>query len=348
MKYSRVYVDAIAYEIPPTVVSTAELEARLEPLYKKLFIPQKQIEVLTGIKERRWWHEDFELAEGAVSAARKALDKASMSVKDIGAVIYAGVYKEIFEPSTAFRVAAELGINSGSTIQDVNNACLGMINGMIDVANRIELGQIKAGLVVASETAREPVNEAIEQMLENPNMQFFAQTIAAITAGSGSAAILLTDGSFGNAHGRHKLLGGAIQSAPQHHNLCRWGHERLGSRLIKEFSKTDAAGVMKNGIELLKRTFDTFLKEMGWGRKDVDKIIAHQVAKPNRLSGLEAVGIPEDREFPTFHYLGNMGSVSLPATAAIAEEQGFLQPGNRVSFFGIGSGLSCVMLGLEW
>ena len=128
----------------------------------------------------------------------------------------------------------------------------------------------------------------------------------------------------------------------------KWGHERLGSRLIKEFSSTDAVGVMKNGIELGKRTFGYFLKEMGWGKDDVDRIIAHQVAKPNRVSALEAGGIPEEKEFPTFHYLGNMGSVSLPATAAIAEEQGFLQSGNRVSFFGIGSGLVCMMLGLEW
>ena len=348
MRYSKVYVDAITYEIPPTVVTTAELEARLAPLYKKIFIPPKQVETLSGIKERRWWHEGFRLADGAVTASRKALDKTSMSAKDVEAVVYAGVYKEVFEPATACKVAAELGVNPGATIHDVNNACLGMINGMIDVANRIELGQIKAGLVVASESAREPVNEAIEQMLENPTMQFFVQSIAAITAGSGSAAILLTDGSFGNPHGRHKLLGGTIQSAPEHHNLCLWGHERLGSRLVKEFSSTDAVGVMKNGVELLKKTFSYFLKEMGWRRDDVDKVIAHQVAKPNRVSGLKAVGIPETKEFPTFHYLGNMGSASLPATAAIAEEQGFLQPGNRVSFFGIGSGLSCVMLGLEW
>ena len=29
MKYSRVYIDAIAYELPPEVVTSAELEERL-------------------------------------------------------------------------------------------------------------------------------------------------------------------------------------------------------------------------------------------------------------------------------------------------------------------------------
>ena len=47
-------------------------------------------------------------------------------------------------------------------------------------------------------------------------------------------------------------------------------------------------------------------------------------------------------------FLGNIGTVSLPITAAIAEERGFLEPGDRVGWLGIGSGLNCLMLGIEW
>ena len=43
-----------------------------------------------------------------------------------------------------------------------------------------------------------------------------------------------------------------------------------------------------------------------------------------------------------------MGTVSLPLTAALAEDRGFLEPGDRVAFLGIGSGLNCMMLGVEW
>ena len=46
--------------------------------------------------------------------------------------------------------------------------------------------------------------------------------------------------------------------------------------------------------------------------------------------------------------LGNIGTVSLPLTAALAEEREFLRPGDRVGFLGIGSGLNCLMLGVEW
>ena len=63
---------------------------------------------------------------------------------------------------------------------------------------------------------------------------------------------------------------------------------------------------------------------------------------------LKALGIPPEKDFSTFEFLGNMGTVSLPLTAALAEEREFLRPGDRVGFLGIGSGLNCLMLGVEW
>jgi len=40
--------------------------------------------------------------------------------------------------------------------------------------------------------------------------------------------------------------------------------------------------------------------------------------------------------------------VSVPITAARAAEAGVLRAGDRVGLLGIGSGLSCMMLGIEW
>ena len=36
------------------------------------------------------------------------------------------------------------GRQSEAAVYDVSNACLGVLNGMLDIANRIELGQIRA------------------------------------------------------------------------------------------------------------------------------------------------------------------------------------------------------------
>jgi 3-oxoacyl-[acyl-carrier-protein] synthase-3 len=60
------------------------------------------------------------------------------------------------------------------------------------------------------------------------------------------------------------------------------------------------------------------------------------------------MGIPAHKDFSTYETLGNIGPVSLPLTAAMADEQGFLCAGDRVGFLGIGTGLNCFMMGLEW
>jgi 3-oxoacyl-[acyl-carrier-protein] synthase-3 len=63
---------------------------------------------------------------------------------------------------------------------------------------------------------------------------------------------------------------------------------------------------------------------------------------------LESIGIPKGKDFTTFEYLGNIGTVSLPITVAIAEEREFLRRGDFVGLLGIGSGLNCLMLGVRW
>jgi 3-oxoacyl-[acyl-carrier-protein] synthase-3 len=349
MKYSRVYVDALGYELPPQVVTSAELEARLGAFYTALRIPSGQLEAITGIIERRWWDPGYPVSRGAVAAAEHALAAAGMRADQLDALIYAGVCRELFEPATACRVAAELGVGSDAAVHDVSNACLGVLNGMVDVANRIELGQIRSGLVVACETAREINDIAIERMLESRSIDAFRDSLATLTGGSGAIAVLLTDGSFSGSP-RRRLLGGAMQTAPQFHALCRWGIEAIMPRsaAYQQFAATDSAAVLKHGVELGARTWTAFLRKLGWVRDQVDKVICHQIGAGHQETMLKTLGIAREKDFCTFPHLGNIGTVSLPLTAAVAEDRDFLRPGDRVAFLGIGSGLNCLMLGLEW
>jgi acyl-CoA:acyl-CoA alkyltransferase len=370
MRYSRVYVESIGYELAPVVVSTAELEGRLAPLYKSLHIAPGQLQALTGISERRWWGKDYPLSQGAAAAARMALARSNLTPNDIDVLIYAGVCREQFEPATACRVASELGINSDASVYDISNACLGVLNGIVDVANRIELGQARAGLVVSCETAREINETMIDQMVQSKSMDVFKTAVATLTGGSGAAAVLVVDREL-SSEGRRQLIGGANKNAPQHHGLCRWGWESVSpvvDRLLSSdvgsifrraydigmkhcvmpFMQTDAGSVLKFGVDLGLRTWKTFLTKMDWATEQIDKVICHQVGAGHREAMLKMLGIPIEKDFSTFEYLGNIGTVSLPLTAALAEEREFLKPGDRVGLLGIGSGLNCMMLGLQW
>ena len=112
--------------------------------------------------------------------------------------------------------------------------------------------------------------------------------------------------------------------------------------------QTDAVAVMKHGVELGKRTWQALLSELEMTTDRVDKVICHQVGDAHQKLILQSIGVAPEKDFTTFEFLGNMGTVSLPVTAALAKERDVLLPGDMVGFLGIGSGLNCLMLGIQW
>jgi 3-oxoacyl-[acyl-carrier-protein] synthase-3 len=52
--------------------------------------------------------------------------------------------------------------------------------------------------------------------------------------------------------------------------------------------------------------------------------------------------------FVTYDELGNIGPASLPITLAKAVEAGRIKKGDDVALLGIGSGINCSMMKLEW
>jgi 3-oxoacyl-[acyl-carrier-protein] synthase III len=350
MKFRRTALAGMGYELAPNVISSAALETKLAPLYKRLHLQPGQIEALTGIRERRFWDPGFQVSEGALRACRRALENAGVDARDLGALVYGGVCREGFEPATACRVAAGLGMDSRSMILDLSNACLGVLNSCLMVGNMIELGQIKAGLIVSCESAREITEATIERMLASGTMDCLRLSLATMTGGSGAVAMVLVDAESGLGAARHRLLGGVLRSAPEHHKLCYWGPERgpVNGHPPRTIMETDAHEVLKHGVALGEQTWKDLLTELEWTPDDVTKVICHQVGGGHRTAMLGALGVPEERDYSTYEYLGNCGTVALPLTAALAEERAFLESGDNVAFLGIGSGLNCLMLGWEW
>jgi 3-oxoacyl-[acyl-carrier-protein] synthase III len=346
MRYSRVHLAAICYELAPEEVTSAELERRLAPLYEKLKLPQGQVEMLTGIRARRYWRSGQAMWEQAAAAGRKALRAAGVNPEAVGMVVYGGVCRDNLEPATACAVADALGIGGAAEVFDISNACLGVLNGMIHVADAIELGRIESGLVVSCESARQIVDLTIARMLARPDMTALRPSMATLTGGSGAVGVVLS-ANRGAGRSAPRLVGATMRAAPEHHHLCRWGPDTGIPSSAPMVMETNASAVLENGVALGERTWLDFHAELGW-REAPDRIICHQVGAWHRDAVLKALRYPPQRDFTTFEHLGNVGTVSLPMTAAIAEESGFLESGQRVAFCGIGSGLNCLMLGWDW
>ncbi|MBU1342164.1 MAG: 3-oxoacyl-ACP synthase III [Proteobacteria bacterium] len=350
MRYSKVFIESFGYELAPNVVTSDDLEKKLAPFFKEMGFEQGQLVALTGIKERRYWDKDHTLAEHAAVAGQRALDEADISPDQIGALVYCGVGQDGFEPATSCSVAHRLHLGKDAHIYDVKSACLGMITGIVTVANEIELGNINAGLVVSCETARQIVDSTIDEIIAHSSLEFYKDAIATMTGGSGAAAVLLTNGTIGNPDNRkHALKGGVVKNAIEHHGLCHWGFEQKGMPTdSKVIMRTQAQGVLEHGLDLARKTFNAFKKEFNLPQGKPDKFIGHQVGALHHQKFYRALNEDIKKDFCTFPFLGNIGTVSLPISAAIADERGFLNPGDFVAFIGVGSGLNCYILGVEW
>jgi 3-oxoacyl-[acyl-carrier-protein] synthase-3 len=306
------------------------------------------LELMSGIRERRFWHPGTLPSEISVTSARRAIEAADIDPGQIGALIHGSVCRDYLEPATACGVHRQLGLPRRCMIYDVSNACLGIVNGMLQVANMIELGQIRAGLVVGTEGSRQLVETTITQLNRDTSLtrNDVKLALASLTIGSASVAVVLVDKELSRTGNR--LLGGVTWADTEHCELCRSGQDEAAADGMRPLMNTDSEALLTQGVAAAKNCFGEYLAELSWGAPDISKTICHQVGRAHRKALFTALGLDVDRDFSTVEHLGNTGSAALPVTAAIAAERGHLGRGDQVAFLGIGSGINVVMLGLDW
>ena len=348
MRYSNVFIESLGYCLPEEVVTTEEIEERLQPTYQRLRLPEGRLELMTGIRERRFWKPAILPSDKSIESCRRAIAASSVEAGQIGALVHGSVCRDHLEPATACRVHCEVGLPDSCVIYDVSNACLGVLNGIVQVANMIELGQIEAGLVVGTEDGRQLVDTTIDWLnaQETLTRSQIKLAVASLTIGSASCAVLITNerlSSTGN-----QLHNATIQTNTTHHRLCHSGRDEAAGDGMKPLMETDSEQLMNEGIETGEATFQQFLHDLDWLHDDVHKTVCHQVGGIHRKLMLERLGLNPDNDYPTFPWLGNTGSVALPITLALALEGGNIEPEENVALLGIGSGINCLMLGATW
>jgi acyl-CoA:acyl-CoA alkyltransferase len=105
---------------------------------------------------------------------------------------------------------------------------------------------------------------------------------------------------------------------------------------------------MRQGVAAGAETFHRFLAVAGWEPEEIDRTFCHQVGVAQRKLLLESLSLNPAVDFTTLETLGNTGAAALPVTMALGVERGILQPNDRVAMLGIGSGINCQMLSVEW
>jgi 3-oxoacyl-[acyl-carrier-protein] synthase III len=345
MKFAHACIESIATALPDEKWTSAAIEERLKPLYDRLKLPAGRLELMTGIRERRMWPAGTKPSDASAAAGRNVLARSSFKPGQMEVLIHSAVCRDMLEPATASFAHHKIGLGPICQIFDLSNACLGFLNGLVTLAAMIDSGQIKCGMVVSGENGRPLVEQTIRHLLassldRNAIKPFFAN----LTIGSAAvAAVVCHEDLLPAGAPRHRLLSGSAVAATKHSELCQGDTE--GDALVMQ---TDSEQLLLAGVEVAQQTWHAFERETGWTHATPDRIISHQVGSMHRKKLYESVGLDLAKDFSSFETLGNTGSAALPATLALAVEQGALQNGQKAALLGIGSGINCLMLAVEW
>jgi 3-oxoacyl-[acyl-carrier-protein] synthase III len=273
MKYNHVCIEAFGYELPPHVITSASIGEKLAALYHKLKLPVGRLEMMTGIKERRFWNEGTQPSEVSARAGELALKNSGADPGEIECLLHTSVCRDFLEPASATMVHSALKLAKEATVYDISNACLGFLNGMATMANMIELGQVKKGLIVSGENSRQLVESTIDALLKHPHptRDNVKDAFASLTIGSGACALVMAHESVSKC--RHKLLGGAVRCATEFNHLCRGEAGNMS---------TDSETLLHAGCALASQTWDETKAILGWNNASPDRVFCHQVGSAHR------------------------------------------------------------------
>ncbi len=343
MQFHEVAIESIAHALPEDRWTSAAIEARLRPLYERLGLPEGRLELMTGIRERRFWPEGTRPSEASAQAGAAVLERSGFGRESMELLVHAAVCRDRLEPATASYVHRLLELPGGCQILDVSNACLGFLNAMVLAGGLIESGQIDRALVCSGENGRPLVERTLEQ-LKAPGLtrKTIKPYFANLTIGGGAVAAVLCRKALA-PRSCPQLRFAAVETDTAANELCQGDSAGEALEML-----TDSEALLVAGIAVARRNWQRFREVSGWDASTPDHVFTHQVGRAHTRELFKALGIDLNKDYSTYETLGNIGSVSCPVTLALAIEAGRFAPGQRAALFGIGSGLSSLMMGLEW
>ncbi len=325
---------SVSSTLASRVTTSEEIDARLKPVLKRLKLPQRLLQRVAGVHERRNWEGDQTFYTAAIDAGKRAMASAGITPDKVGMLINTSVTRKHLEPSVAVKMHDGLGLPSSAINFDIANACLGFVNGMTLASQLIDAGQIEYAVIIDGEDADEIQDNTIER-LGRPDIdrtQFMSE-FASLTLGSGAAAAVL--GRADDNPNGHRILGGVTRAATQFNELC------VGS---VDGMFTDAKALLKGGMQLVTSAWKDARTDWSWA--SMDRYIMHQVSDVHTNAIIKAIGIDRERVPLTYPTLGNVGPASIPIT--LASQADSLNRGDRVLLMGVGSGLNTAMMELAW
>ena len=316
MKFRSEVAGCGAY-LPERIVTNDELA-------RQLATSDDWIRQRTGIGERRIAAEGELTSDLAVTAARRALQRAGMSGGDLDLIVLATATPDHTFPATATKVQARLGMKRGVAF-DIQAVCSGFIFALATADNAIRLGQARTALVIGAET--------FSRILD------WQDRGTCVLFGDGAGALVLKAAPASGAAGERGVLSTHLHSDGELHDILyvdggpsstgTTGHLRMEGR-----------EVFRQAVHRLSEAVEEALAANGLTGADIDWLVPHQA----NLRIIDAIGkrlrLRPGQTVVTIERHANTSAASIPLALDEAVTDGRIKPGHLVLMEALGGGLT--------
>ncbi|GHF62651.1 3-oxoacyl-[acyl-carrier-protein] synthase-3 [Deinococcus metalli] len=317
-------ITALGSYAPPTVVTNADFEARLDTT-------AEWIESRTGIRERHYSAPDEFTSHMGIGAVRDLLSRDPDALRGVDVVICATASPDALFPSTAALIAGQVGL-AGCGAFDLSTACSGFVYGLSMAQGLILAGTARRVLVVGGEV----LTKIVDQDDRN----------TAILFGDGAGAAVV--GPVPEGYGFQEfILGADSAGGPALFKGCIADRLPDGTRMGP---KADMNGreVFKFAVRVLGNSGTEVLKKTGLGSADVDWVIPHQANIRIIEAAMDRFGIPMEKTVVNLDRYGNTSSATIPLVLREAVDDGRVRDGQQLLLVAFGGGLSWAAGTMRW
>jgi 3-oxoacyl-[acyl-carrier-protein] synthase-3 len=296
--------------LPPKILTNFDLEKVLET-------SNEWIVERTGIRQRHIAEEYETSLSMSESAARKAMEAAGITPKDIDMIIIATTTPQKLFPSTACLLQERFGIG-GIPAFDLNStACAGFMYAMSIADQYIRQGVIKKALIIGSELASRVVD--------------WTDRSTCILFGDGAGAVLL------GASQEPGILSTHLHADGTHKDILYLDVMRGES---KTYMKMSGNQLFKVAVNVLGELFDETLEKNSLKKSDIDWLVPHQANLRIIQAMANKLDLPMERVVVTLDEQANTSSASIPLALDKAVRDGRIKRGDMLLLEGIGGGLA--------
>ncbi len=286
-----------------------------EDLARTVDTSDEWITTRTGIHSRYFCTGEESNFTMAYAAAKSAIKRAGIATEDIGCVVCATITSDYVTPSLACMLQNRLGLSEEIPALDINGACSGFLYATEVARGFLSTSDKSYALVIG-----------VEQLSRITDM---TDRSTCVLFGDGGAAAIYKKSdtapyrSFLGARGGLEITCGGVSHAGNPVALTM-----------------DGKAVFRFAVDAMQRCIERLMQEESLSWDAIDYVLCHQANARIIDHCVRKMKAPAKKFYKNMDHFGNTSAASIPLAIAELEQNGQLQPGNRLLLVGFGSGLT--------